>query len=127
MPFPVLDNRVAILCPDCGRFLRRFKIWPDIEFNLDRCGGCNGVWFDKHEWQTLKYYKLHHQVNMFFTDIWQQKLRNEEMKRHFEKMYREKFGVEDYQKIKAIRTWLEEHPSGGSLLAYLTDKDPYRG
>src|SRR5512137_2824484 len=43
IPLPVVDNRKALLCPDCGRFLRRFKIWPDIEFNLDRCGGCNGI------------------------------------------------------------------------------------
>lgn len=127
IPFPIVDNRKAILCPDCGRFLRRFKIWPDIEFHLDRCGGCNGVWFDKNEWQALKSQHLHHKVNMFFTDVWQQKLHNEEMRRRFEKMYTDKFGAEDYQKIKSIRNWLDEHPHGGGLLAYLTDKDPYHG
>ena len=64
---------------------------------------------------------------MFFTDVWQQKLRNEEMRRRFKKMYLDKFGAEDYQKIKEIRAWLEEHPLCGNLLAYLTDKDPYKG
>ncbi len=64
---------------------------------------------------------------MFFSDVWQEQLRNEEMKRRFEKMYLEKFGAADYQKIKEIRAWLEGHPQGGQLLAYLTDKDPYRG
>jgi Zn-finger nucleic acid-binding protein len=125
-PLPVVDNRQALLCPDCGRFLRRFKIWPDIEFQLDRCGGCNGIWFDRNEWQTLKIKNMHHNISLFFTDEWQEKLRNEEMKRRFVKMYQEKFGP-DYQKIKEIRAWLSEHPQGGQLLAYLTDKDPYRG
>ncbi|MBN1313855.1 MAG: zf-TFIIB domain-containing protein [Anaerolineales bacterium] len=81
IPLPVVDNREAPLCPDCGRFLRRFKIWPDIEFQLDRCGGCNGIWFDRNEWQVLKQNNLHHNVSLFFTDGWQEKLRNEEMKR----------------------------------------------
>jgi Zn-finger nucleic acid-binding protein len=127
LPFPVMDNRKATLCPDCGRILRRFKLWPDIEFHLDRCGGCNGVWFDKNEWQALSYHNLNHQVNLFFTDVWQQRLKNEEMRRRFEKMYLEKFGAEDYQKIKEIRHWLEKHPHGGGLMAYLTDRDPYKG
>lgn len=127
LPLPILDDRKAILCPDCGRILRRFKIWPDIEFYLDRCGGCNGIWFDSNEWQALKQQNLHLKINIFFTDVWQQKLRNEEMKHRFEKMYRDKFGEENYRKIKEIRAWLETHPHRGSLLAYLTDKDPYRG
>jgi hypothetical protein len=64
---------------------------------------------------------------MFFTDPWQQKLREEEMRRRFDKMYLDKFGAENYARIKDIRAWLAEHPQGSSLLAYLTDKDPYRG
>jgi Zn-finger nucleic acid-binding protein len=126
-PLPISDTKLAILCPDCGHILRRYKISPDLEFHLNRCGHCNGVWFDRDEWQTLKLHNLHHQVNMFFTDPWQQKLREEEMRRRFDKMYLDKFGAENYARIKDIRAWLAEHPQGSSLLAYLTDKDPYRG
>lgn len=127
IPLPVVDNRKALFCPDCGRFLRRFKLWPDIQFHLDRCGNCNGIWFDRNEWQVLKLKGLHYKVALFFTNAWQEKLRDEEMRRRFEKMYQEKFGLADYQKIKAIRAWLAEHPLGGQLLAYLTDKEPYHG
>jgi Zn-finger nucleic acid-binding protein len=126
-PLPISDTRVAILCPDCDHILRRYKISPDLEFHLNRCGHCNGVWFDQNEWQMLKSRNLHHQVNTFFTEPWQRKLREEEMRRRFEKMYREKFGAEDYARIKEIRAWLVEHSQGMSLLAYLTDQDPYRG
>jgi Zn-finger nucleic acid-binding protein len=124
---PIPDTNQAILCPDCGRILRRYKIWPDIDFHLDRCGGCNGVWFDKNEWQVLKLNGLHNQINHFFTESWQRKLREEETRRRFEKMYREKFGPEDYAEVKRIKTWLTHHPLGSSLLAYLADQRPYRG
>ena len=127
LPLPVVDNRQAILCPECGHFLRRFKIWPDITFHVERCGGCNGIWFDRNEWDVLKHHNLHSSVTGFFTDAWQQKLRHEEMRRRFEKMYRQKFGVEDYHKIKELRSWVSNHPQGGGLLAYLTDPDPYKG
>ncbi|MCI5147283.1 MAG: hypothetical protein D3923_17585 [Candidatus Electrothrix sp. AR3] len=127
LPLPVVDNRQALLCSDCGRILRRFKIWPDVEFHLDRCGGCHGIWFDRNEWQVLKLKNLHKKVHVFFTAAWQATLRKEEMRRRFAKMYQEKFGLEEYNKIKKIRKWLEEHPQNRQLLAYLTDHDPYRG
>ena len=127
VPYPIADNRGAIFCPDCGRFLRRYQIWPNLAFHLDRCSHCNGCWFDENEWQTLQAQNLHNKINIFFTDLWQQKLRGEEMKSRFEKMYLEKFGADDYERIRDIRAWLQEHENGGGLLAYLTDRDPYRG
>jgi Zn-finger nucleic acid-binding protein len=126
-PYPKSDHDQAILCPDCGRFLRRFEIWPNIEFYLDRCSTCNGIWFDRNEWQTLQSQNLHNKVNMFFTEAWQAKLRNEEMRQRFEEMFLELFGQADYQKIKEIRAWLTQNPNGDRLLAYLTDRDPYKG
>ena len=127
VPEPVFDTNKAILCPDCGRILRRFKIWPHIKFHLDRCKNCNGVWFDKNEWHILKEHNLHQQVNVFFTEPWQKKLRQEEARRRFEKMYLDKFGQADYAEIKRIKQWLTEHPRGVGLLAYLMDDNPYKG
>ncbi|KAA3661307.1 MAG: hypothetical protein DWQ04_16860 [Chloroflexi bacterium] len=127
VPYPLSDNNQALLCPDCGRILRRFQVWPNIEFHLDRCSTCNGIWFDRYEWQTLQTQDLHRKINVFFTETWQEKLRSEEMRERFEKMYLEIFGQENYQKIKEVRTWLTDNQSGNRLLAYLTDKDPYKG
>ncbi len=126
-PLPVIDTDKLIVCPDCKRFLRRFKIWTDIDFHLDRCKHCNGVWFDKNEWQNLKRRNLHKQIHHFFTEPWQNKLRREETKKRFEKLYLDRFGAEDYAEIKRIKTWLAKHPQGPHLLAYLTDPNPYKG
>lgn len=120
------DSHKAVICPDCGHILRRYKIWPNVSFHLDRCATCNGVWFDQHEWDALKIRGWHKQVNAFFTRAWQENIREEEVRARLDKMYEERFGAEDYGRIREIRQWLTEHPKGIYLLAYLTDKDPYR-
>lgn len=123
----VSDTNRAVLCPECGRILRRYKISPDIEFHLDHCWGCNGVWLDRNEWQGLKARGWHKKINSFFTEPWQRELNHEETRRRFEKIYLDKFGPEAYTEIKRIKAWLADHPQGGGLLAYLTDMNPYRG
>jgi Zn-finger nucleic acid-binding protein len=126
-PFPITDNNKALICPDCGHILRRYQVWPNLTFNLDRCSHCYGIWFDNNEWQTLETQNLHKQLFVFFTAAWQEKLHSQEMKARFQAMYLELFGSEDYQKIKSLRQWFADHPNGNRLLAYLIDKDPYKG
>jgi Zn-finger nucleic acid-binding protein len=126
-PFPISDSNRALICPDCGHILRRYQIWPNLDFNLDRCSHCYSIWFDNNEWQTLQAQELHKQVFVFFTQPWQEKLRGQEMKAHFETMYLSLFGPEDYEKIKAIRQWVHDNPNGHRLVAYLIDRDPYKG
>ena len=127
IPFPISENNRAITCPDCGHILRRYQIWPNLDFNLDRCSHCYGIWFDHNEWEALQAQGLHKQVFVFFTEAWQEKLHTTEMRARFEKMYLEIFGQEDYEKIRTLRQWVQVHPNGNRLIAYLIDKDPYRG
>ncbi|MBU0492829.1 MAG: zf-TFIIB domain-containing protein [Chloroflexi bacterium] len=122
---PVEQEGPARLCPETGHFLRRYKVWPDIEFYLDRCGNCTGVWFDAGEWEALRSRDLHDQVHLFFSDVWQRQLREDQTRLRMTNLYREKFGEEDYARIQEIRAWLEGHAQGRALLAYLTDRDPY--
>lgn len=114
------------LCPESGRILARYKILPDTEFYLDRCGHCNGIWFDKNEWDALVEHNLHDNVNEFFTRPWQEDLHVAETRNHLEKLYLEKFGAEDYEHVKQIRAWLKDHPKQGMLIAFLQADDPYK-
>jgi len=116
----------AKICPECGHLLRRYKVWPNVTFYLDRCGNCMGVWFDQNEWAYLKAKGQHDEVHEFFGALWQEELREEERREKVERMYQERFGRTDYTKIKRLREWLWNHPQQGALIAYLTDKDPYR-
>ena len=127
LPYPISDNNKALTCPDCRRFLRRYQVWPNATFYLDRCSHCYGVWFDENEWQTLEAQDLHKKLHLFFSDQWQEILQSTEMKKRFKQMYLDRFGEVDYEKIKQLREWFHTHPQGFSLLAYVTDKDPYSG
>lgn len=123
--FPIVESIKAAVCPDCGRFLRKFQIGAKIDFHLDRCQNCNGVWLDKNEWESLKVADLHDEINQFFTKPWQQEIQEKVTASKFDTMYLEKFGESDYQKIKEIREWLQEKPNRNNLIAFLLDKDPF--
>jgi len=123
---PALDVKELKLCPNSGHILARYKVLPDTEFYLDRCGHCNGIWFDKNEWDVLVELNLYDNVNEFFTRPWQDNMRAAETRNHMDKLYLEKFGVEDYEHVKQIREWLKDHPQKGMLFAFLQANDPYK-
>lgn len=96
-----------------------------INFYIDRCGHCNGVWLDKNEWEVLKAADLHDEINRIFTSPWQQRIADETAASKMDAFYLEKFGADDYEKIREIRGWLVGHPERSMLLAFLMDDDPY--
>jgi Zn-finger nucleic acid-binding protein len=123
--FPVVESNKAAICPDCGHLLRKYNIGAKVDFHLDRCNNCNGVWLDKNEWESLKAADLHDEINQFFTKSWQQNIQSKATASKFDTMYLERFGESDYQKIKEIREWLQENPNRNNLIAFLLDKDPF--
>lgn len=123
---PVEVESKAKICPQDGRILRRFQIFPNAGFYLDRCSSCQGVWFDAKEWAALKERELHDEVHLLFGKLWQEALLAQERRERFEIMYLDRFGAEDYGRIQEIRRWLDQHPKAEILLAYLTDPDPYK-
>lgn len=114
------------LCPNSRHILKRYQILPDTPFYLDRCGNCNGIWFDNHEWEALVERNLHDNLNEFFTRVWQDHIHTEETRLHMDKLYLEKFGAEEYERIRQVRAWLHDHPRKGMLLAFLQADDPYK-
>jgi Zn-finger nucleic acid-binding protein len=123
---PAWDVDELKLCPNSGHIMGRFKILADTNFHLDRCGYCNGIWFDKHEWDALVELGLHDHVNEFFTRPWQDHLHAAETQNHLDAIYLEKLGGEDYERIKEVRAWLRSHPRLGMLLAFLQADDPFK-
>ena len=116
---PVADTPGAKLCPECGHFLRRYPVGDDLDFSLERCSNCGGMWFDKNEWEALKARGLHNNVHNIFSEIWQSRLRDAAHQQAVEQMYRDKFGAEDYEKIKQIKEWISGHPHEAELKAFL--------
>ncbi|MFZ5988272.1 MAG: zf-TFIIB domain-containing protein [Bacillota bacterium] len=123
---PVPDSKQAKICPDCGRILIKYKVDNRLDFYIDNCGGCNGIWLDKNEWENLKLNSLHNQIHSFFTKPWQKKLREEAARDNLQDKYIRKFGRWDYERLKEMREWIYKHKSKTEMLSYLIDEDPYK-
>lgn len=74
---PVSDNNTANFCADCARLMRKAKVGRGLNFYLDRCSHCHGVWLDQHEWENLEQMNLHHQIHYMFSSAWQFSVRQE--------------------------------------------------
>ena len=122
---PKLKTDTLKLCPESGHIMKRFKVFPKVDFYLDRCSHCNGIWFDSHEWDVLVEHNMQDKVNQFFTAPWQDKLREKETRANMEKIYQDKLGADDYQRVQEVRAWLEENPRRAMLIAFLQADDPF--
>ncbi len=122
---PQLHTDTLKLCPESGRIMKRFKVFPSVDFYLDRCGHCNGIWFDSHEWDALVSMNMQDKVNQFFTAPWQDKLHKKESRANMDRIFRDKLGEEDYQRIREVRAWMEDNPRRAMLIAFLQADDPF--
>lgn len=111
----------AKICPTCGRLLGHSKVGHGVAFELDRCGGCGGIWFDANEWETLESRGLHDDVHFVFSAAWQAQVAREERERRHQAMLLEKLGPDDLSEIQRIRRWLDEHPRRAELYGVLLD------
>jgi Zn-finger nucleic acid-binding protein len=121
----VADNQQSKLCPECSRIMLMFRVGHQLNFALDQCASCNGVWFDKNEWESLKEKNLHDDIHLIFTASWQDEVRNEERRKAFEKIYISKFGEEDYIELIRVRAWLNAHSNQQEMIAFLMIDNPY--
>lgn len=118
------EFELARLCPVDRRILIKYKVGRNLPFKIDRCSNCAGVWLDNTEWIALKERNLHDELNKIFTDHWQEEVKKEETRKILEGIYKEKFGGDDYAKIKEFKIWIEQHEKSGEIMAFLRDKNP---
>ncbi|NES21987.1 MAG: hypothetical protein F6K41_24460 [Symploca sp. SIO3E6] len=123
MPIEVSDVQKAKLCPECRRIMLRYKVGHGMTFTLDQCSSC-GFWFDENEWEALRERNLHDEVNRIFSASWQAQIRQEEAQKFLESMYFDHL-QEDYDKVKQIKEWIENHPEKDLIQGYLANPEPY--
>ncbi|RWX54528.1 zf-TFIIB domain-containing protein [Photobacterium chitinilyticum] len=120
-----VDTESALLCPQSGKIMRKFRITSESAHRLDYSASVGGVWLDKGEWDLMKKSGLAGSLNAVLTAQWQKNIRMNTAKDNFSDMYTEKFGQESYIKAKEIRQWLNDHPNRADLRAYILADDPY--
>ena len=123
-PIEVSDNQKAKICPWCRHIMLRYKVGRGLNFTLDQCGNCNSIWFDRNEWEALKQRNLHDEVHLVFSAPWQDRIRKEETHQLLDSLYKKRF-KEDYDRVRQIKDWIDNHPEKDEILAYLSSSDPY--
>ena len=121
----VEESDKAILCPMSGTIMRKLHISKDSQHKIDYSAAVGGVWLDKGEWELLKSAGLAGSLNGILTQQWQTRIQDEKAHQTFENLYLSKFGEQDYEKIKALREWLNGHPRKADLRSFLLAEDPY--
>ncbi len=116
------DTPRAKLCPECGRIMRRYAVGHGLDFIIDRCGTCAGIWFDANEWERLTHAGLADRVHFIFSAAWQADILRTRQIHAAAQRLREKIGPDDYDRLTALADWIEQHPHRTELAAYLTDR-----
>ena len=116
---PLDDSPAGKLCPECGHFLTRRKVGHDLNFHLDRCNCCGGIWFDKNEWETLQSRNLHDEVHFIFSAAWQNQIRQTESAQEYENRIESILGPQDHTRLKEISNWINTHKEKNTILAYI--------
>jgi len=121
------DTIKALLCPQSGTLMRKFRIKADTRRRLDYSPAIGAIWLDAGEWDFIKQSGLAGSLNAMVTEQYQHQLRRDASKQQLAAIYAQKFGDEPYQKVREFRAWLERQPNQADLKAYLNAPDPYRG
>ena len=121
----VTETKRALLCPIHGNIMLKYRISTDTDHRIDINPATNGIWLDKGEWALIKSQGLAGCLNKIFTAPWQRHIKEKNAANVLDANYLEQFGEQDYEKIKDIRKWLDNHPKRNLLVAYLAATEPY--
>ena len=116
---------IPVDCPECRFRMVKYLVGRGLDFTVDHCAGCKGIWLDRNEWEALRKRNLHDDLHGMFTSFWQEGAKREQRKKRMQQIYLDRFGEADYAEIKRVRHWLDTKTNREELMAYLMDQDPY--
>lgn len=108
------ETKEIKICPDCGHFLTRRKVGHGIDFHIERCATCGGIWLDKNEWEVLKSRNLHDEIHFVFSTTWQEDIIQKEQKQFYSDQTMKILGEKDYKYVDESNNWLAQHPKTGT-------------
>ena len=111
----------ALICPESGRLLLRYRVGQGLQFHLDRSPATGGVWLDKGEWETLKRKGLHVALHLIFTASYQRQIRSSEYVQTMTETFRDRIGAADFSRVAQFGAWLARHPRRRDICCYLLD------
>jgi len=121
-PYLVETPRV-LFCPNDGHILVKYRFGIAEDFYFDRCAHCEGVWFDRHEWEVMRSRGLTREIRRIFSDRWleetivQEQATDASYRR--ENLLQSLLNHEQYTEISQLRNWLDSHPNRRDVLSVL--------
>lgn len=115
------SSRRALICPESGRLLLRYRVGHGLHFHIDRSPATGGIWLDKGEWEALKSKGLHVSLHLIFTASYQRQVRSEEYDQSMKETFRDRIGAEDFAKVVEFTAWLASHPKRRDIYCYLLE------
>ncbi len=119
VPVSPADTKTAKICPDCQHILLRCRVGHGLNFGLDRCTHCGGMWLARNEWAALKSHHLHGSAHVISSAVWQRKIQEQERSIRTEHRLERLLGDLDYAEIKRIKAWVDTHPKREHLMGFL--------
>lgn len=104
------SDRPALICPESGTILTRYRVGHGLDFQIDHSYLTGGIWLDKGEWEALKSKGLHDHLTMIFTASYQHKVRDETAAERHREFLSQRLGTDGLNKLDEFRTWVGNHP-----------------
>jgi Zn-finger nucleic acid-binding protein len=114
----------ALLCPESGRLLLRYRVGHGLPFHIARSPATGGVWLERGEWEALKTKGLHVSLHLICTAGYQRQIRSAVYTQALSDTFRDRIGAEDFAKVSEFAAWLTRHPKGRDICCYLMDQVP---
>lgn len=118
---PTPDAPRALICPESGTIMTRYKVGHGFNFSIDR-SITGGVWLDGGEWEALKERNFHDEIHLVFTAPWQKHVRSAQAQATYEETLANALGGGLLEKLTALRAELLDHPHRNLALSYLSEK-----
>jgi hypothetical protein len=112
----------ALLCPESGRLLLRYRVGHGLPFHIARSPATGGVWLEKGEWEALKSKGLHVSLHLIFTAAYQRQIRSAVYTQKLTDTFRDRIGAEDFAKVNEFAIWLTNHSKARDICCYLLDQ-----
>jgi len=118
---PATDSRAGKRCPEDGYFLIRHRVGNGLDFHVDRCGHCGGMWLDRGEWEALLRHGLAEKLHLVFSSAWQAAVRHQRDRDTERALLVQRLGDAEYQKLVAFADHLVASPHRHAMVAYLQE------
>jgi Zn-finger nucleic acid-binding protein len=115
-------DRSALLCPESGCLLIRYRVGHGLKFHIEHSPQTGGVWLDAGEWEALKSKGLHDELHLIFSASYQHKIQTEAFDEQLHDRFKARIGEKDFRRAVDFSQWLRQHPRKRDIMAFLRDE-----